>query len=258
VTTADVPVRSPASTGAVRVPVALAALAVLLQVGYPLLDGAVRDALTVATVAVFAAATVTHAAVHRGGRWAAGYLAGTAGMGLAAEAVGTATGVPFGEYEYAGSLGPMLLDVPLVVPLAWAMFAYPCLLVGRRLAATRAGRTVVGAWALASWDLFLDPQMVQAGHWRWADVRLALPGAPEIPVSNHLGWLVVATVMIGMLQLLPDRDADDRVPHALFLWTYVSSVLAFAVFFGRPAVALVGGIGMGVVAVPFALTLRRP
>jgi uncharacterized membrane protein len=240
-----------------RLPAALGALAVLLQIAYPLVDGEVRDRLTVATVVVFAAASVSHAALWRGGRWAAAYVAVTAGTGLVAEAVGTATGVPFGEYEYADSLGTSLLGVPVVVPLAWAMFAYPCLLVGQRLASSRLGATVVGAWALASWDLFLDPQMVEAGHWRWADVELALPGAADIPVSNYLGWLVVGTFMLALLQLLPRRDADDRVPYALFLWTWASSVLAFAVFFGRPVVALVGGVGMGLVAVPFARRLLR-
>ena len=99
--------------------------------------------------------------------------------------------------------------------------------------------------------------MVEAGHWTWADVQLALPGSPGIPVSNYLGWLLVAVVMVGVLQLLPRRAADDRVPAALFLWTFGSSVLANAVFFGRPAVALLGGLGMGLVAVPYALSLRR-
>ena len=32
-----------------------------------------------------------------------------------------ATGFPFGAYAYAGALGPTLLGVPLVIPLAWAM-----------------------------------------------------------------------------------------------------------------------------------------
>jgi uncharacterized membrane protein len=250
----------PAGTGTRRsaalLPVGLAAAAVLLQVAYPLLSGAGRDRLTVVTVGVFASASLSHAAVHRGVRWTAAYLAITAGTGLLAEALGTATGVPFGQYEYAGSLGAKLLGVPVVVPLAWAMFAYPCLLVGQRLARGRLGATVVGAWALASWDLFLDPQMVEAGHWRWTDVRVALPTAPDIPVSNYLGWLLVAAGMIGALQLLPRRAADDRVPAALFLWTYASSVLAFAVFFGRPGVALVGGVAMGLVAVPYTRALR--
>jgi uncharacterized membrane protein len=245
-----------------RVPVALAALTVLLQIGYPLTSGDVRDRLTVVTVVAFFLASTSHALLHRGVRWTALLVLVTAGTGLVAESVGTTTGVPFGSYDYAGSLGPKVLGVPFVIPLAWTMMAYPCLLVGRRLASTRLGAAAVGAWALASWDLFLDPQMVEAGHWAWTDVELALPGAPGIPVSNYLGWLLVASLMTALLQRLPERAADDRVPAALFLWTYASSVLAFAVFFGRPAVAVLGGVGMGLVAIPYARSwarsLRRP
>ena len=248
---------APARAVARRVPVVLAGLTVLLQIAYPLVSGEARDKLTVVTVMVFFLASTSHALLHRGARWTAAYVLVTAGTGLLAEAVGTATGVPFGQYDYADSLGATLLGVPVVIPLAWAMFAYPCLLVGQRLARTPVGAAAVGGAALASWDLFLDPQMVQAGHWRFTDVQVSLPGAPGIPLSNYLGWLLVAVVMVGMLQLLGRRDADDRLPAALFLWTYVSSVLANAVFFGRPAVALVGGVGMGLVAVPYALALRR-
>jgi uncharacterized membrane protein len=240
-----------------RAPEALAALTVLLQIGYPLMSGRPRDLLTVVTVVVFFAASVTHALAHRGPRWAGLLVLITAGTGLLAEAVGTATGWPFGDYTYADSLGPALLDVPLVIPLAWTMMAYPCLLVGQALARTPLAAALVGGSALAAWDLFLDPQMVQAGHWRFTDVQVALPGAPDVPVSNHLGWLLVAVLMVGALQLLPRRVADDRQPAALFLWTYVGSIVAHAVFAGRPVTALVGGVGMGLVAVPYALSLRR-
>lgn len=238
-------------------PVWLAGATVLLQIAYPLVSGSVRDVLTVVTVAMFLAATVSQAALTRGGSWTAGYLAITLTIGLLIESVGTATGVPFGAYDYAGSLGPKLLGVPLAIPMAWAMFAYPCLLVGQRLSRKPLVASLIGGGALASWDLFLDPQMVEAGHWRFTDVQASLPGAPGIPISNYLGWLLVAVVMVGVLQLLGRRRADDRVPAALFLWTYASSVLANAVFFGRPGVAVLGGLGMGLVVLPYVRALRR-
>ena len=237
----------------------LAVATVLLQIGYPLTRGDVRTGLTVVTVVVFFLASTSHALVHRGARWTGAYVLVTGGLGLVAEAVGTATGVPFGDYDYTGTLGAELLGVPVVIPLAWAMFAYPCLVVGQALARTPLGAAAVGGFALASWDVFLDPQMVEAGHWRFTDVTATLPGAPGIPVSNYLGWLLVAWLMLGLLQLLgrrPEgRTVDDRVPGALFLWTWGSSVLANAVFFGRPLVALTGGVVMGLVAVPYARSL---
>jgi len=242
-----------ATLRASRVPVALAAPTVLLQIAYPLVHGQLRDRLTVTTVVVFFATSVAHALLTRGPGWTVVFVATTTGLGLLAEAVGVATGFPFGDYAYADSLGPAWLGVPVVIPLAWAMFAYPCLLVGRRLA--RGWRAaVVGGLALASWDLFLDPQMVAAGHWHW---RYADPGLNGVPLSNTLGWLGVAIAMMALLGRLPQQEADDRVPAVLFLWTYASAVLANAVFFDRPGVALAGGLGMGLVALPYARSLAR-
>lgn len=235
--------------------VAPAAATVLAQVAYPLVGGDTRDTLTVATVVLFAATSLLHAGLTRGPRTAGLLLLVAGGGGLVAEAVGVATGFPFGRYEYADSLGPALLGVPVVIPLAWVMMTWPAHLVAARLARSRAGRVAVGALALASWDLFLDPQMVDAGHWRWADPLPALPGVPTVPLTNYAGWLLVAALL--MLLLPAPGAGDDRVPYALYLWTYASSVLAHAAFFGLPASALWGGLGMGLVAVPLALSLRR-
>ena len=225
-------------------PALLAGLTVALQIAYPLVHGTARDRLTVATVLAFFAASTAHALQQRGRAWTARFLLVTVGGGLAVEAVGVATGFPFGAYSYAHRLGPLLLGVPVVVPLAWAMVAYPAHVAGVRL-----GRPVLaGAWALASWDLFLDPQMTDAGHWTWDHPH----GVNGIPLSNHVAWLAVALVMMA---LLPARPADDRTPVALLLWTWLSSVLAHLAFFHRPAVALVGGVAMGVVCLP--LLVRR-
>lgn len=244
--------------GVAVAPGLLAALTVLAQIAYPLVAGESLRLLTIGTVVLFFLASLTHAVVRRGPRCAVALVVVAGGGGLVAEAVGVRTGVPFGRYSYAGNLGPEILDVPVVVPMAWAMMAYPALVVARRLAPGAV--PLVAGVALASWDVFLDPQMVAAGHWRWSDPSPALPGVPGIPLSNYAGWLLVATVMMLVLdRAVPrdDRRVDDRVPVALYLWTYASSVLGNLAFFGRPSVALVGGVVMGTVAVPLAVSVWR-
>ena len=236
-----------------------AAITVAAEIAYPLVRGPGRSALTVLTVLTFFLASVTHAIGTRGAAWAAQFVLVTAGGGLVAEAVGVANGVPFGAYTYAGTLGPCVLGVPLIIPLAWTMMAYPAYVVAGRLASGRPARALVAAAALASWDLFLDPQMVAAGHWRWAHPAPTLPGVPHVPLTNYAGWACVAVLISALLvRTLPDRpDANDTVPIVLYLWTYASSVLAHAAFFGLPGSALWGGLGMGLVAVPLARSLRR-
>jgi putative membrane protein len=139
------------------------------------------------------------------------------------------------------------------------MMAYPALVVGNRIARGRSliPRVAASALALASWDVFLDPQMVGAGHWRWLDVHgLALSG---VPVGNFGGWLLASAVLMTLLHcLLPRTNRDsDALPLGLYAWTYFSSLLANLAFFGRPAVALAGGLAMGVPMLLLGRTLRR-
>lgn len=288
---------------------ALALTTVGLQIAYPPASATTRTTLSVMTVLVFTAASVTDAARCGGVRTAAALLGAGAGIGGLAEIVGVHTGRPFGEYAYTGSLGPQVFGVPLVVPLAWTMAAWPAWRVagllstgrtgrrGRTGSTARVGRWLAGSWALASWDLFLDPQMVAGHHWVWAHPAPSLPGIGGIPASNFLGWLGVSVLVVGALELslgarLPpgggrsthttaDPTADPAAGPAgepttgpafgpafgpavgpaiglLAGWTWVGGVLANAFFFHRPGVAVVGGLAMGLVAVPVLRSrLRR-
>ena len=98
--------------------------------------------------------------------------------------------------------------------------------------------------------------MVDAGHWTWAHPDPALPLVPDVPLTNYAGWLVVSVAMVGALdRLLPRHGGPSGPAAALYLWTYGSSVVAHVLFFDRPGSALVGGIVMGAVALPFARSL---
>ncbi|MCM3925820.1 carotenoid biosynthesis protein [Frankia sp. AiPs1] len=230
---------------------------VAVQIPYPLVGNTGRSALAVASVLLFFAASTAHALTTRGPLWTAGFLSVAVGGGLAVEMLGVHTGVPFGRYDYAGSLGPRLGGVAVVVPLAWAMMAYPTYVLVRRHRRAPVRAAVLGGLVLATWDLFLDPQMVTAGHWQWLGGGPALNG---IPLTNFLGWLLVGTVMAAVLLALPDPThrlprsrRDERIPLTLLAWTYLSCVLANLVFFGEPGVAVTGGIAMGAV---LAVALR--
>lgn len=242
------------------VPAALGTVVVLAQVAYPLVDGPFRHRLTVATVCVFFASTVSHALLWRGWGFASTLVAVAGGLGFIVEVVGTTTGWPFGSYSYAGSLGPRVGGVPVVIPLAWTMMAYPALLVGARISEHPVGAILAAAVALVVWDLFLDPQMVAEGHWQWQEAGATVVG---IPLTNYIGWLATALVMMAVLvpalraAAARHRPVDDRVPYALYLWVYASSVLAHALFFDLPGSALVGGLGMGLVVVFFVQSVRR-
>jgi uncharacterized membrane protein len=234
------------------------AAVVAVEIPYPLLHGSARDAFTVLAVATAAVAVGWHAVTVHARRGAA-LVASAAVLGLGAEVVGVHTGVPFGDYRYLGGIGPSLLGVPVVVALAWATMAYPAWLVAGRVAGGVGARIVVGAVALAAWDVFLDPQMVWAGHWRWADPSPHLPGVTDVPLTNFAGWLAVSLALMAVAAGLLGRrrtTASDDPMLALWLWAWVGSTLANLAFLDRPAVALWGALAMATVGVALLLRLR--
>ena len=83
-----------------------------------------------------------------------------------------------------------------------------------------------------------------------AQVRVYSPKV-ECPAFEPAGELV------GLPNWPIPGRSEYRMPLALWLWVYVSCVLANAVFLGRPSVALVGGIVMGLVAIPLMYSLVR-
>jgi putative membrane protein len=265
------PVTAP-PVAALLVAALLVAAGILTQLCYPLTSGPARDVATVTTVTLLAAGCAVHAVGAYGARWAAGLIAITALGGLAVEMLGTGTGVPFGDYSYAAArLGPAIPahGVPLLIGAAWLMGAYPAWCAAGCLIGDGPRRVPVAAAGLAGWDLYLDPQLVGDGQWRWQDPHPALPGVPGVPVGNYLGWLLVALLMATGLQLLSrslrsggSRGAGgsrraDGLPVLLYCWTWLGSGVAQLLFLGLPASAGYGLVGMGTLGVPLLVRAVR-
>lgn len=251
------------------------AATLILQITYPLVDSPAANqnptlrTVTITTVLAFAATSWAHCASWLGRIRATAVLVIIATLGLIAEIVGTHTGWLFGPYSYTGLLGPQVTKVPLLIGLAWFMMAWPSYVIGhwaaRQLRPYLPPRvnpialgTGLAAWLLASWDLYLDPQMVAAGYWTWHGSFPHLPGLPQIPAANFLGWLAVAVVIQSALTLMC-RGARWRsghyiaVPAVLIGWTWCGGALAHLVWLGHPVAAAYGWCAYALVLLPALL-----
>jgi len=242
------------------VPLALAGALVLVAIAYPLTSGGVRLAITWAIVLLGAALSVAHAGLSRGARTGLGVLVVVAVTAVAFEAVGLATKFPYGRYHYGHGLGPGLLGVPFLVPLAWLMMAWPSWVLARRLTHRRAPRIAVAAAVFAAWDVVLDPQMVQAGYWTWAHPRPGLPGIGTVPLTNLAGWLLAGVVVMTLLDLLAAPVPPligDAAPLLALGWMTLGGALAHAGWLGLPGSAAWGALLAVPVLVALAVQRRR-
>ena len=245
-----------------RIPTAIAlVLAVALvvtQLVYPQVpDGWVMP-LTAVTVGLFLGASLAASWARSGPAYAL-CLAGLAfAVGLVSEIVGVHTGIPFSTYAYTDALQPQLAGVPIVIPLAWAMMAYPAWRVGELIGTSPLTRALAAAGALTAWDVALDPQMVGLGIWEWPNGGLY----HGIPLVNFLGWFAVGLILFGWWALaergVRPRSAPlvDALGVALYAWTWIGETVAHALFFEGAGVAMASFLAMGVFAVPAILRLR--
>ena len=250
-------------------PLLLATALVATAIAYPLSSGTARDTVSWTIVVLGSLLSVVHAGCSYGVRTAGALLALVALTAVAFEAVGLATGVPYGSYRYSDALGPTLLGVPFLVPLAWLMMAWPSRLLAEHLARPvrpgrrRGTRIATAAAIFAGWDVVLDPQMVQAGYWTWAHPRPGLPGIPTVPLTNLAGWVLAGLVLMALLDALVARTSLPGAPRIgaaaplLALgWMTLGGALAHAGWLGLPGSAA-WGVALAVPVLSVLLVQHR-
>lgn len=169
----------------------------------------------------------------------------------AIEAIGAATGFPFGSYSYTHRLQPQLLGVPLLIPLAWLMMLPPSWAVAQRLSRSK-GRLAfpaLSALAFTAWDLFLDPQMVEWGLWIWSDTG----GYFGIPLTNFAGWFLSSLLITAVVQPV---SLPERPLILVYSLTWLMETAGLILFWDLKGPALSGFVGMGIFAIS-AVCLRR-
>lgn len=184
-------------------------------------------------------------------RRAAAGLGALAAYAYVIEFVGVHAGIPYGEFAYGVALGPMVAGVPVALPVLFLPLVANAYLLGLLLLGGRADRAalrlpaVVGA--VVATDLVLDPGAVALGFWSYG----AGGAYYGVPRSNYAGWVLSATVAVGILDRAFDRDAlRARLADCGFLLDdLVSFVLlwgAVCAYFGHwGAVAAAGLFGLG-------------
>ena len=237
-----------------------ASATVLANILWALASGGTRDALTIIGVLAFATASGLHAYAAYGRKFLVQFASVALIATFVIEVLGVATSFPFGTYEYdAQRLGLSVAGVPLLIPFAWFMMLYPSWLISRDLFKSKYLAIPTGALLMSTWDLYLDPQMVNEGYWVWFIDGTA---TKVIPLTNFFGWFLSTAVIFALLSVVlkPSRSlVSNAMPYALVLWVWLGSFLVNIVpvspFFNQPAVAVSGVIGMGIVLIPWSWTL---
>jgi putative membrane protein len=229
------------------IPKLLSIAAGVASIGFVVETGDATFWFIVAITTTFFGASIGHAAISRGPRAALILTLVMIAGSVGSETLALQAGLPFGEYSYHG-LGWRVLGVPLLVPIAWTMLAYPALVIARKVTRHRVWGSLTAGAILAAWDVLLDPLMVRDGYWRWT---VSGPSLAGVPVSNYVAWVVVGTslslIVWPVLRPRRDRPApDDGLPIALYAASGALLLLKAALQ-DMTDVAVSGAVAMGLV-----------
>lgn len=116
-------------------------------------------------------------------------------LGFVFEAIGVATGFPFGSYIYSGVLAPSVLGVPLVMAGAWMILI--------EWVSQLSLPVWAGAVVMIGVDLTLDPLACGTlGFWQWRSGG-AYYG---VPFMNFLGWFGASLLILYLTRAKPRRS----------------------------------------------------
>ncbi len=124
------------------------------------------------------------------------------------EALGVNTGLIFGEYSYGRTLGPALLNTPLMIGINWVLLVYLChsvsVMIFEKLPPgsifSRLYRkapsllvAVAGGLLMVTYDIVLEPSAIKLDMWSWA--------GEGIPLQNYVAWFLFSFVFILFIGL---------------------------------------------------------
>lgn len=103
-------------------------------------------------------------------------------LGFTIEAIGTNTGLVFGQYSYGSSLGVGIFGTPFNMAINWMMLVYLVAYILQNLNVSVFYKSTLSALMLTVFDWFLEPVAVRLQMWQWEQ------GNP--PLHNYVGWFL--------------------------------------------------------------------
>ncbi|MCB8963998.1 MAG: carotenoid biosynthesis protein [Bacteroidales bacterium] len=129
-------------------------------------------------------------------------------LGFVVEAIGTNTGVIFGNYTYGKSLGIKLFQTPLVMAVNWMVLVYLVydLLKGWNINFML--KSFLSSIILVVYDFVMEPVAIKLDMWTWE--------AGNPPLHNYIGWFVVSLLFFVYIYRSKLRF-DNPLSRTLFL-----------------------------------------
>ena len=185
--------------------------------------------LHVVPAALFALA---HGSVLYGAKGISVFAVFCLGFGTLAESVSLRTGFPFGHYYFTDAIGPKVLQLPVLLALAYLGIGYVAwilalLILGHVDKPIRGARVLtlplLASLIMVAWDLSMEPTWATIDRaWIWRDGGAYF----GVPASNFAGWFLTAYLYYQAFALYCRANPVPPAPPRQGFW--LPAILIYA------------------------------
>lgn len=140
---------------------------------------------------------------------------------MAMEEISVRTGMPFGSYTYGTTLGPMFINVPLIIGLNWVFLFYTsaatCSLFRCAPLVTVSGSTTL----MVVYDCVLERVAPHLTMWHWMD--------STVPLQNYVTWALVGLFFHSLRLFFRFEVRNLLAPVIFLLQSIFFFLLAFTI-----------------------------
>ena len=180
--------------------------------------------------AVFA---LVHGSVLYGVRGMAAFTAFCLGVGAISESLSLRTGFPFGHYYFTNMMGPKVLQVPILLVLAYLGIGYSSwvlslLILGYRNKPLKGAGVIalplLASFIMLAWDCSMEAIWSTLDRaWIWRDGGSFY----GVPVSNFFGWYLTAFLFYLAFALYCGTTPARKFPTSRSYWR--AAILCYAI-----------------------------
>lgn len=130
-------------------------------------------------------------------------------LSFAIEAIGIATGWPFGEYQYITALGPQIVRAPILIGLLWLLLLGGALYWMHQITRNLVLQAIGAALLMTGIDVLIEPVAIDLQYWTWY--------GKQVPYSNYLGWFGTALVLAVFANTFDPKFRTNRMAGLFFI-----------------------------------------
>ena len=108
-------------------------------------------------------------------------------IGFSVEAVGVATGVLFGNYEYGAPFGFKIFETPLMIGVNWLFLALSTYGIVQYFTKKAILLILIPPLLMTGLDVLVEPIAIKLDFWSWEN--------DIIPIQNYVMWFVTSSVI---------------------------------------------------------------